>query len=139
MTRVIRGTTVSVRVDDATAEAWRQQAAEIGLSVSDWIRGAVDAGQQTRLPTPRKRPARPPRDTSNDADPALMRELAALGSNMNQIARALNSCRSKGDRLPGAESMPTGKRICQGRAKQTCAARWNRERRAGFSRRNAVL
>ena len=33
---------------------------------------------------------------------------------------------------PGAESMPTGKRICQGRAKQTCAARWNRERRAGF-------
>ena len=48
MTRVIRGTTVSVRVDDATAEAWRQQAAEIGLSVSDWIRGADDAGQQTR-------------------------------------------------------------------------------------------
>ena len=105
MTRVIRGTTVSVRVDDATAEAWRQQAAEIGLSVSDWIRGAVDAGQQTRLPTPRKRPARPPRDTSNDADPALMRQLAALGSNLNQVARALNECRSKGDRLPVLEAL----------------------------------
>ena len=105
MTRVIRGTTVGVRVEGGTAGAWRRQAAEIGLSVSDWIRGAVDAGQQTRLPTPRKRPARPPRDTSNDADPALMRELAALGSNMNQIARALNSCRSKGDRLPVLEAL----------------------------------
>ena len=65
------------------------------ISVSDWIRGAVDAGQQTNLPTPQRRPVRV-RDTSNDADPALMRQLAALGSNLNQIARSLNECRLVG-------------------------------------------
>ncbi len=102
---VPRSTTVSVRIDKATAEVWRQQATAAGLSVSDWIRGAVDAGQQTHLPTPSKRPPRPPRDTSNDADPALMRQLAALGSNLNQVARALNECRSKGDRMPVLEAL----------------------------------
>ena len=105
MAKVPRSTTVSVRIDQATAEVWRQQATSAGLSVSDWIRGAVDAGQQTHIPTPRKRPSRPPRDTSNHADPALMRQLAALGSNLNQVARALNECRSKGDRMPVLEAL----------------------------------
>ena len=95
MAKVPRSTTVSVRIDQATAEVWRQQATSAGLSVSDWIRGAVDAGQQTNLPTPQRRPVRV-RDTSNDADPALMRQLAALGSNLNQIARSLNECRLVG-------------------------------------------
>ena len=95
MAKVPRSTTVSVRIDQATAEVWRQQATSAGLSVSDWIRGAVDVGQQTNLPTPQRRPVRV-RDTSNDADPALMRQLAALGSNLNQIARSLNECRLVG-------------------------------------------
>lgn len=80
----------SLRIDKPTAAEWRERAAASGLSVSDWIRGAVDAGQQTNLPTPQRRPVRV-RDTSNDADPALMRQLAALGSNLNQIARRINA------------------------------------------------
>nr|WP_270657717.1 MobC family plasmid mobilization relaxosome protein [Aeromonas sp. Y293-4] len=63
--------------------------------MSDWIRGAVDAQQQTHLPTPTRRPVRV-RDTSNDADPVLMRQLAGMSNNLNQIARALNECRLAG-------------------------------------------
>ncbi len=90
-----RATTVSLRIDKDTAAAWRERAAAVGLSLSDWIRGAVDAGQQTNLPTPRRRPVRV-RDTSNDADPALMRQLAGMSNNLNQIARILNTMQVKG-------------------------------------------
>ncbi len=90
MSRVPKTTTISLRIDKPTAAEWRERAAASGLSVSDWIRGSVDAGQQTNLPTPQRRPVRV-RDTSNDADPALMRQLAALGSNLNQIARRINA------------------------------------------------
>ena len=95
MSKAPRTTTVSLRIDPATAAEWRERAAAAGLSVSDWIRGAVDAGQQTNLPTPRQRPVRV-RDTSNDADPVLMRQLAGMSNNLNQIARALNECRLAG-------------------------------------------
>ena len=95
MSKVQKATTVSVRIDKPTAAEWRERAAASGLSVSDWIRGAVDANQQTNLPTPQRRPVRV-RDTSNDADPALMRQLAGMSNNLNQIARALNECRLAG-------------------------------------------
>ena len=95
MSKAQKITTVSVRIDKPTAAEWRERAAASGLSVSDWIRGAVDANQQTNLPTPQRRPVRV-RDTSNDADPALMRQLAGMSNNLNQIARALNECRLAG-------------------------------------------
>lgn len=95
MSKVQKITTVSVRIDKLTAAEWRERAAASGLSLSDWIRGAVDDNQQTNLPTPQRRPVRV-RDTSNDADPALMRQLAGMSNNLNQIARALNECRLVG-------------------------------------------
>lgn len=95
MSKAQKATTVSVRIDKQTAAEWRERAAASGLSLSDWIRGAVDANQQTNLPTPQRRPVRV-RDTSNDADPALMRQLAGMSNNLNQIARALNECRLAG-------------------------------------------
>ncbi len=95
MSRVPKTTTISLRIDQPTAAEWRERAAASGLSVSDWIRGGVDTSQQTNLPTPQRRAARV-RDTSNDADPALMRQLAGMSNNLNQIARALNECRLAG-------------------------------------------
>ncbi|WP_444978982.1 plasmid mobilization protein, partial [Aeromonas caviae] len=71
------------------AAEWRERAAASGLSVSDWIRGSVDAGQQTNLPTPQRRIGIVAGVTDTDGA-ALMRQLAALGSNLNQIARSLN-------------------------------------------------
>lgn len=95
MSKTQKITTVSVRIDKPTAAEWRERATASGLSLSDWIRGAVDTSQQTNLPTPQRRPARV-RDTSNDADPVLMRQLAGMSNNLNQIARALNECRLVG-------------------------------------------
>jgi len=88
-------TTISVRIEKPTAAEWRERAAASGLSLSDWIRGSVDTSQQTHRPTPQRRPVRV-RDTSNDADPVLMRQLAGMSNNLNQIARALNECRLAG-------------------------------------------
>jgi hypothetical protein len=50
------------------------------------------------MPTSRPiAPARSGREqTPPPGDPALMRQLAALGSNLNQIARAVNECRLVG-------------------------------------------
>ena len=95
MSKAQKITTVSVRIDKPTAAEWRERTTASGLSVSDWIRGTMDANQQTNLPTPQRRPVRV-RDTSNDADPALMRQLAGMSNNLNQIARALNECRLAG-------------------------------------------
>ena len=101
MTKTARTTTVSVRIDKPTAAEWREKAQASDLSLSDWIRGAVDANQQTHLPTPRKRAVRV-RDTSHDADPVLMRQLAGMSNNLNQIARALNSDRPEHGDLAAA-------------------------------------
>ncbi|MGY2498100.1 MobC family plasmid mobilization relaxosome protein [Klebsiella pneumoniae] len=90
MTKTARTTTVSVRIDKPTAAEWREKAEASDLSLSDWIRGAIDANQQTHLPTPRKRAVRV-RDTSHDADPVLMRQLAGMSNNLNQIARRINA------------------------------------------------
>ncbi|MGN4971479.1 plasmid mobilization relaxosome protein MobC [Aeromonas caviae] len=53
----------------------------------------MDADQQTHISPARSRRERDPRHL---ADPVLMRQLAALGSNLNQIARAVNECRLVG-------------------------------------------
>ena len=42
MSRVPKTTTISLRIDKPTAAEWRERAAASGLSVSDWIRGAID-------------------------------------------------------------------------------------------------
>jgi hypothetical protein len=88
-----RSTTASLRLDPATLAEWRQQADAEDKTLSDWLRSKVDAGQQTYIAPARAKRERAPRHL---ADPALMRQLAALGSNLNQIARGVNECRLVG-------------------------------------------
>jgi hypothetical protein len=57
------------------------------------LRSKVDSGQQTYIAPARTKRERDPRHL---ADPVLMRQLAALGSNLNQIARGVNECRLMG-------------------------------------------
>lgn len=67
-----------VRVDAATAEAWRAAAKRAGhRSLSAWLRAAGEAarGRGPRLPL---------------ADPAVVGQLARIGNNLNQLARAAN-------------------------------------------------
>jgi hypothetical protein len=89
----LKTTTASLRLDPATLAKWRKGACDEGLTLSDWLRAKVDADQQTHIAPARSRRERDPRHL---ADPALMRQLAALGSNLNQIARAVNECRLVG-------------------------------------------
>lgn len=87
---------MTLRLPPDTAAAWRQHAAADDQSLSDWIRQRVDgaAAVQTGLRRQRRRLR------TLTADPELLRQLAAIGSNVNQIARVLNSAGlSPGDHI----------------------------------------
>ncbi len=78
--------TLGARLPASVAAAWRAQAAASGLSVSDWLRRAVDPRRAplTGLRTPGRRLAR------RQADPALVEAVGRLGNNVNQVARICN-------------------------------------------------
>ena len=64
--------------------AWQSMAQEAGLCLADYIRQKV--GQPVLQ---RSRPA-PKRRAPPVADPELIRQMAWLGNNLNQIARRVN-------------------------------------------------
>ena len=82
------------RSTPAAAAAWRLRARAGGQSLGDWIRGHLpDSPPPAGRPSPGS-----PRSDRSPADPDLLRELAAIGNNLNQIARRVNSARHP-DRL----------------------------------------
>jgi hypothetical protein len=78
---------VTLRLPADTADAWRYQAKAADITLSDWVRRRVDGGHAV----PAVKPRHPRRLRTLTADPVLLRQLAAIGSNLNQIARVLNS------------------------------------------------
>ena len=72
---------LQLRCTPAERERWRTKAGEAGVSVSALLRDALDGAKARR----RRR---------STADPALVRELARIGNNLNQLARWAN--RDKG-------------------------------------------
>jgi hypothetical protein len=82
---------LAFRLPQDVAEDWRRRAERAGLSLSDFVRRAVDADQITGIAAPSKRR---PRRTYTPADPALIRNLAWIGNNLNQIARWVNTYKS---------------------------------------------
>jgi len=81
---------LAFRLPKDVATDWRTRAAAAGLSLSDWLRVQVDESQRTGMPTPKKRP---PRSSFVPVDPDLLRHLAAIGNNVNQVARRVNVSR----------------------------------------------
>ncbi|WP_312283814.1 MobC family plasmid mobilization relaxosome protein [Candidatus Igneacidithiobacillus taiwanensis] len=83
---------IAFRLPEKVAESWKSAAKASRLSLSDWVRMQVGTDKvpavKTGKPTPAKMPKRRP---APEADPQLIREVAALGNNLNQIARHLNS------------------------------------------------
>ena len=73
------------RVSALEYDAYRATAQQSGMRLSDWARTklAVD-GIKPTLPKPLMRP-------HVTADSELLRQIAALGNNTNQIARQLNT------------------------------------------------
>lgn len=78
---------VTLRLPEDTAASWRQRADAADQSLSDWLRSTVD-GEAARQ-TGQRRQRR--RLKTLTADPELLRQLAAIGNNVNQVARVLNS------------------------------------------------
>ena len=87
---------LAFRLPKTVAADWRARAAVAGVSLSDWLRLKVDADQATGVAPPGRRPAR---RSFVPVDPELLRQLAAIGNNVNQIARRVNSLSSGVDRV----------------------------------------
>lgn len=70
------------------AEAWRNQAKLSGLSLSDFVRAGIDERLKSGIATPSKNRNNRIYKT---ADPELLRQIAWIGNNVNQLARYVNS------------------------------------------------
>lgn len=77
---------VTLRLPDDTAAEWRRRAEAADQSMSDWLRQRVDGADAVQTGQRRQRR----RLRTLTADPALLRQLAATGNNVNQIARRIN-------------------------------------------------
>ena len=87
--------TISFRTSKDQKAILKQQAADAQLSTSDWVKvrlaephGAAKAITGRR--TPRREALHRPDSHYVPVDPALLRALNAIGSNINQIARHMN-------------------------------------------------
>ena len=76
---------LTIRLDAGTYAAWQRKALVAGAPLAVWVREQVEiaaAADETGGP------GRPPH---TPVDPRLVRQLAGIGSNINQLARAANS------------------------------------------------
>lgn len=83
MPRQSKTEVVRVRCTPAERQQWQARADAEGVTVSDLLRQGADmpTGRPIRRPVIRR---------TTEADPALIRQLAAIGNNVNQLARAVN-------------------------------------------------
>lgn len=88
-------TTVSARLPVEVAATWRAAAFRSGLSMSDWLRQAIDPDAvrivDYRRPQPRRR--------FSPVDPALLLSLARIGANCNQIAHSIHTNALRSERI----------------------------------------
>ena len=89
--RLDRSVTIQVRAD--VWDAWRAAATREGLSLAAWVRGRV--GVEAHESNGNASPASATRTARgrgrNAVDPELARQVAALGNNLNQVARQINA------------------------------------------------
>lgn len=73
---------VDLRLTTQQLADWRVEAEGLGVSLGEWIRARVENGTV----------ANPVARIEVKADPEARRQLAAIGNNLNQMARAVNQC-----------------------------------------------
>jgi hypothetical protein len=81
-----------VRCSEQEAADWKRRAEAAGLTVSDYIRRALEQPETGVAPRRRPRPAPP-------ADPQVVRQVARAGNNLNQIARWCNTYTDAADQV----------------------------------------
>lgn len=83
---------VPLRLPKSLVDAARDEAEATGATLSDAVRTRIASSAVKLLGKPRvrRRAALLP-DRVHRADPALVRQVAAIGSNLNQLARVANA------------------------------------------------
>ena len=82
-----RDARLAFRLPLAVADDWRKRADAAGISISDFVRASVDVELATGIAAPAKAPKR---RVYTPVDPELLRQLAWIGNNINQLARYVN-------------------------------------------------
>ena len=97
---------LSVRIPQSLRDVLNAQAIKTGMTLADQFRWHLSLAEMKPLgvPVKRRRLTQPP-DLAHArcADPALLRSLAAIGSNLNQVARAVNTGAIAGDPMQAIE------------------------------------
>ena len=95
---------LNLRVSQSLRDRLVAQADEAGVTLSDLFRShlSIDAVKPLGVPVKRRRAVQH-LDRARSADPALLRNLAAIGSNLNQVARAVNTGAVAGDLVHAIE------------------------------------
>jgi hypothetical protein len=94
-----------LRIPRSFRELIEREAKALGINMSDVMRARLNDPSAPPLGLPvRRRRTRSPAalGTVSKADPKLMRQLAAIGSNLNQLARAVNKGAITGHSLDAA-------------------------------------
>jgi len=88
---------LNLRVPKSLRDQLAAQASKAGVTLSDSLRShlSIEAIKPLGVPVRRSRSVQK-LDPAPCADPALLRHLAAIGSNLNQIARAANTAAMTG-------------------------------------------
>lgn len=97
---------LSVRIPKSLRDVLNAQAIQAGVTLADQFRAHLSLAAVKPLGVPVKRRRPVPHldlDHARCADPALLRSLAAMGSNLNQVARAVNSGAIAGDPMQAIE------------------------------------
>ena len=74
----------TMKIEPETLNEWKAKARSAGVSVAELIRAAMDRQKIDCKPLPRHR--QPPK-----VDPDFIFQVAAIGNNLNQIARRCNA------------------------------------------------
>ena len=95
---------LSVRIPQSLRDALNARVKETGVTLADQIRARLDFKEVKPLGVPvRRRRAVETLDRAQSTDPALLRGLAAIGSNLNQVARAVNTGAVTGDLMQAVD------------------------------------
>lgn len=97
---------LSLRIPQSLRDRLNAQAVNAGVTLADQFRSHLSLAEIKPLgvPVKRRRLTQPLElDHTRCADPALLRSLAAIGSNLNQVARAVNTGAIAGDRMQAIE------------------------------------
>lgn len=95
---------LSVRIPKSLRDMLNAKAAEAGVTLADQFRARLAFDEVKPLGVPvRRRRAVDNLDRARCADPTLLRNLAAIGSNLNQVARAVNTGAIAGDLMQTIE------------------------------------